>query len=229
VIVSHSHKFIFIKSRKTGGTSVEALLSSFCSGEDIVTPLGDYRFNRGENGEWIHHSMNAGEFHQHDDALTIKNSLPAEVWDGYFKFSIARNPWDRLVSDFHWEKRQDLSLQPRKRFYHYLGIPFDELAEIRKQFPKFAESGPWWNNDRFYTIDDRLCVDYVIRYEDLARDLGEVCRRIGIPAKEPPRLKSGIRKVKRHYSKYYDDKTRDRVAQRHKKDIDLLGYRFERA
>ncbi len=85
MIVSHSHKFIFLKSYKTAGTSIEAALSKYCSGDDIITPLGDYSFNRDENGKWIHHSNYMGEFHQHDGALTIKNGLPAEVWDDYFK------------------------------------------------------------------------------------------------------------------------------------------------
>jgi len=227
VIISYTHKFIFIKSIKTAGTSVEAILSNFCGGDDIVTPLGDYSFNRDEKGEWIHKAMNPGDFQQHDDALTIKNKLPAEVWEGFFKFSIARNPWDRLISDFHWQKRRDPAMQPRKRFYHYLGIPLDEFTEIKKLFSQFAESGPWDNNDRFYVIDDKLCVDYVIRYENLTEDFGEVCQRIGIPAENLPHLKSGMRKVQRHYSEYYDKKTHGLVAERHKNDIELLGYRFE--
>lgn len=229
MIVSHSRKFIFIKPVKTAGTSIEAVLSNYCDGDDVVTPLGDYSFNRDEKGDWIHKSMNPGDFHQHDDALTIRQQIPPELWQGYFKFSMARNPWDRLVSDFFWQKRQDPALQPRKRFYHHLGIPFDEFGEIRKLFAQFAESGPWHNNDRFYTIEDRLCVDFVIRYENLAGDFDEVCRRIGVATTELPNLKGGLRKVKRHYSEYYDDSTRDLVAQRHRHDIELLGYKFERA
>jgi hypothetical protein len=228
MIVSHTRKFIFIKSRKTAGTSLEAALSNYCGGDDIVTPLGDYSINRDETGQWVHKVMNPGDFQQHDDALTVKDKLPIEVWDGYFKFSIARNPWDRLISDFYWKKRRDPALQPHKRFYHYLGIPFDEFTEIKKLFSQFAESGSWDNNDRFYIIDGKLCMDYVIRYENLTEDFGEVCRRIGIPVENLPHLKSGMRKVQRHYSEYYDKKTQDLVAERHKNDIELLGYRFER-
>ena len=46
MIISHSRRFIFIKSTKTAGTSVEAALSNFCERDDVVTPLGDYRHNR---------------------------------------------------------------------------------------------------------------------------------------------------------------------------------------
>lgn len=227
MIISHTHKFIFIKSWKTAGTSLEAALSEHCSGDDIVTPLGDYDFNRSENGEWVHKSLNAGDFEQHDFARTIKDKLPAEVWQNYFKFSIARNPWDRAVSFFFWEKRRDPSLTPKKRFYHHLGVPYDEFREIRKQFSRYLK-GDWPTNDGFYTIDDALCVDAVIRYEHLAEDFQEVCKRIGVPATELPRLKGGIRKQQRHYSEYFDEESMRIVADRHQNDIRLFGYKFER-
>ena len=39
MIISHKHKFIFIKTRKTAGTSIELFLSRFCGPEDIITPF----------------------------------------------------------------------------------------------------------------------------------------------------------------------------------------------
>ena len=39
MIISHKHKFIFIKCRKTAGSSVEISLSQLCGPEDIITPL----------------------------------------------------------------------------------------------------------------------------------------------------------------------------------------------
>ncbi len=226
MIISHSHKFIFIKSFKTAGTSVEAALSEYCCGEDVVTPLGDYRFNRNDSGEWIHHSMNAGSFHQHDGALTIRSKIPATVWSEYFKFSITRNPWDRAVSFFFWENRQHPASGRRRRFYHHLGLGLNPLRETRRLFSEFVHSD-WPTNDRFYTIDDQLCVDFVIRYERLAEDFDEVCRMMGMPVKGLPYLKSGIRKQRYHYSKYYDEESKASVAERHKHDIRLFGYEFE--
>jgi hypothetical protein len=229
MIISHTHKYILIKSTKTAGTSIEAALSQYCGGDDVVTPLGDFGFNRDEKGEWVHKSMNEGDFKQHDEALTIRDALPADVWNGYFKFSIARNPWERTLSRFFWNHRNDPALKPKKRFYHHLGIPFDELAQARKLFAEFVRAGEWDTNDRFYIIDGKLCVDFVIRYEHLGEDLAEVCRRVGLPAITLPHLKSGMRKKNHHYSEYYDAETRDIVARKHQHDIDLFGYRFETA
>ena len=39
MIVSHKHKFIFVKTVKTAGTSVEIALSRFCGENDIITPI----------------------------------------------------------------------------------------------------------------------------------------------------------------------------------------------
>jgi hypothetical protein len=228
MIISHTHKFIFIKSRKTAGTSIEAALSAHCSGNDVVTPLGDYRVNRDTGGNWVHKAMNSEGFEQHDPALGIKNKVSPEVWATYFKFSIARNPWDRVVSDFFWKYRNDPALKPRRRFYHYLGVPFDELASTRALLSKFVREDDWQTNDRFYIIDGELCVDYVIRYESLVEGLNDVCARVGLPPVELPHLKSGIRKKSHHYSQYYDEDTRVLVAQRHQNDLRFFGYRFDK-
>jgi hypothetical protein len=234
MIISHSHKFIFIKSEKTAGTSIESALSQYCSGDDVVTPINDYRHNRDENGRFMHQSMNAEEFIrldlpnlQHVDAATIKRMVPDEVWNSYFKFSITRNPWDRIISDFFWKKRQDPELIPRKRFYHYMGVPFNELEQVKNRFDTFIRSEQWTNNDRFYILDDQLCIDQAIRYERLSEDFSEICSKLGLDNCSLPRLKSGMRQKNHHYSEYYDEDSKSIVAERHKNDIRFFDYRFE--
>ena len=225
MIVSHTHKYIFIKSIKTAGTSIEAALSQHCGQEDMVTPLGDYWFNRDERGKWIHSSMNAEGFSQHDPASEVKRKVPPEVWHGYYKFSVARNPWDRVVSLFAWEARNKAALKPAKRFYHRFGVRFNEFAETKKLFRGFV-AGDWTTNDQFYLMDGELCVDFVIRYENLASDFAEVCRRIGLPPMALPHLKTGLREAEHAYTDYYDEASRAIVARRHESDIRLFGYRF---
>ena len=225
MIISHTHKYIFIKSMKTAGTSIEAALSHYCSQEDMVTPLGDYWFNRDERGEWVHSSMNAEGFSQHDPASEVKRKVPPEIWNDYFKFSIIRNPWDRVVSLFAWEARNRPELKPVKRLHHRLGWPFSEFRETRPIFAAFV-AGEWSTNDRFYLIDDALCVDFVIRYERLGEDFQEVCARVGLPAIALPHLKAGLRRPERGYAEYYDQASRAIVAERHHNDIRLFGYEF---
>ena len=225
MIISHSHRYIFIKSEKTAGTSVETALSRECTGRDVVTPLGDYWFNRDERGEWIHNAMNADGFSQHDSADDVMRKVGPQVWNDYFKFSITRNPWDRVVSNFSWEARNKPELRPNRRWYHRLGIRFDELQETAKLFHRFV-AGPWTTNDRFYVREGQLCVDFVMRYEHLGEDLAEVCRRVGIGQIELPHLKSGLRKAGRGYAEYYDEASKAIVSDRHQNDINLFHYEF---
>ena len=226
MIISHTHKYIFIKSLKTAGTSVEAALSKHCGENDMVTPLGDYWFNRDEKGAWIHSAMNAEGFSQHDPAADVKRKVAPEIWNEYLKFSITSNPWDRVVSHFAWEARNRQELRPSRRWYHRLGLPFNEFRESKPLFRQFVAGNDWTSNDRFYVMDGALCVDYMIRYERLSEDLAEICRRVGLPAIALPHLKSGMREGGHSYAEYYDEASKAIVAERHDNDIRLFGYKF---
>jgi hypothetical protein len=223
MIISHTHRFIFIKSTKTAGTSIEAALSQHCTGDDVVTELGDYKHNRDEDGNWIHRAMNSAGFDQEEPARSVRDKLGEQVWNGYFKFSIARNPWDRAVSSFSWHNRRGTKPQG---LIQKLGLARDEVKAMRPAFADFVRND-LKTNDRFYIIDGELCVDYVIRYERLQEGYDEVCRRIGIPSRALPKLKSGIRNSSRHYSEYFDAESREAVRQRHENDLRLFGYTFE--
>jgi hypothetical protein len=39
MIISHEHKFIFLKTKKTAGTSIELAVSQLCGPDDVITPL----------------------------------------------------------------------------------------------------------------------------------------------------------------------------------------------
>ena len=87
-------------------------------------------------------------------------------------------------------------------------------------------SGGLTNNDHFYIVDNQLCVDFVIRYENLSEDLMKVCERIGRPPIDLPHLKTGFRQKRHHYSEYFDEESKALVAEKHKNDIRLFGYEF---
>ena len=235
MIISHTHKFIFLKPIKTAGTSIEAALSNYCSDEDIVTPLNNYWFNRDQTSSIVHRAMNAEKLEwwtkdigQHVDVPTMRERLSEDIWSNYMKISVTRNPWDRLVSLFMWENKNDQSLKPKKRFYHRLGVPFDELGLLKRRFLQYV-GGDWETNDRFYLIDGKLCADFVIRYENLSESFNALCDELNVPRVELPRLKTGIRIGDYHYSEFYDEESQSIVSERHINDIRLFGYCFQEA
>jgi len=211
VIVSHKHQFIFVKTRKTAGTSIEVFLEPLCGEEDVVTPVSP-RYQDSETA--AHRPRNQQGYSNHAAAGKIRELVGESVWNGYYKFSVERKPWDKMVSMYWWRK------------YQY---------KIEDDFPSFCRKAIWEPNNiytcpsdyHFYTIDSDLCVDNVIQFETLMNDFSSVCDQLNLGGVEAlPRAKAKIRTEKKPYSEYYDDELRDLVAQRFRNEIELFGYEF---
>src|SRR5215217_2781519 len=99
MIISHEHKFIFLKTRKTAGTSIEIALSRFCGEEDMITPIGredKLRENLSPRGaQNFQYAAEDGRNSQGERQISCYNHMPAKrvrdligtkIWDEYFKF-----------------------------------------------------------------------------------------------------------------------------------------------
>jgi hypothetical protein len=124
MIISHEHKFIFLKTKKTAGTSIELALSQLCGPEDVIAPLTkiDEKLRAGKRGaqnwwnsprpfwkrHWLKHSPQDYGFYNHMPAEEARALLNDDkVWKSYFKFAFDRNPWERQVSLHHHRYRQE--------------------------------------------------------------------------------------------------------------------------
>lgn len=221
MLVSHTHRFIYIKTTKTASTSVELAFEPLClpPGAAKVKPqkIGNVLAIReseyGIVGARGRGSARDYKWWNHMPAEQIKAQLPAEIWDGYFKFCCVRNPWDKVVSAFHFLRQGQPELEPAARVAAFRDWLFNEdRAGVDR---------------KLYTIDGKVVVDRFIRYERLAADIAEVCAHIGVPMPDLPWLKGGIRPAGMHYSEYYDQASRDHVAKLFAEDIAMLGYEFE--
>lgn len=229
MIISHRHRFIFLKTVKTGGTSVEIALSRYCGDEDVITPISpedeatrselhiaprNYLAGRSEYGvrdrlRLLVQRRPAMRYWNHITAGDARARLGAAVWDSYFKFTIERNPWDKTLSDFHWRAAD--------------GGPQTLDAYFRKYRRRFRH----FNYPR-YSIGGRVAVDCIVRFENLVPDLMAALRRVGIDFDGwLPRAKVTSRKDRRHYSEVLSDQQARFIAERFAPEIELLGYRYE--
>ncbi len=146
-------------------------------------------------------------------------------FNDYFKFTIVRNPWDRVCSAYHFlraggmtdDDRQwaasNLEDYPSFRDFVCCGIQRDEVRHFlhfRSQSDFICENG-------------RIAVDYIGYLETLDEDFTKICRRLGIQA-ELPRLNVSNA---RDYREFYDDEMRKIIARSYDEDIHRLGYCFD--
>ena len=202
MIVSHKHKFIFLKSRKTGGTSVEINLAANCGSWDIVTPITRFWAKQDET-PYEHCPRNRAGCYNHMPPALVQEHVGSTCWEDYFRFTIVRNPWDLIVSQFWWKQRGMGS------------------------FTKFVTTRGAINRKYYFWPDGSDVVDYYMRYEQLEQDYQSICDRFGFPAVELPRTKSLVRQDTRHYSTYYDRWSRAHIARVFDVEIERFGYKFE--
>jgi hypothetical protein len=249
MIVSHRYRFIFVKTARVAGTSLEMALSRLLGPEDIITPVsGNYvpnnevvRFQRGfrtaQNFEKRIHELRPRDLERflkaailsrvrrtaegrllartrfphrywgHMSSEEIRARVGPDAWDSYYKFTVERNPWDKLVAAYHRKKDPP---------------PFREFvlanAPVSSQFER-------------YTVGGRLAMDRIIRYDRLYEELAEVSARIGLPEDVGETMRSfsanASRRPGRDFRPFYDDETRELVALYCAREIRLMGFSFD--
>jgi hypothetical protein len=230
MILSHRFKFIFIKTAKTAGTSIEVFLSNHCGPRDIVTPIvprveGHQPRNYegfinpvpeilerpGKLFSALRHTMTSRtKFYNHMPAREVKQRVPADVWNGYFKFCVERNPWEKVLSHYNMQAARKGG-----------ALSFEEYL-ARGRFPV---------NDFRYMDRTRskIMVDRVLRYENLPLELSEVFAQLNIPFDGTLGVtaKSEYRADRRPYQELFNGDRRRIVEIAFAREIELHGYRFE--
>ena len=140
---------------------------------------------------------------------------------GYFKFCFVRNTWDRFLSTYFYFKKYGRQCGGDVRDGKIIN-QFKDFKDFVKSFygieNKFSDRH---FNHQLYWIDERI--NFIGRFESLQEDFNTVCDKIGIPRQQLPHKNKGKHK---HYAEYYDDETRQIVAEKYAKDIEYFGYKF---
>jgi hypothetical protein len=204
-MISHPHQCIFIHIPKTAGNSV----------------------NRAFGVPWQNHK----------DLTRYARELSSSVFNSYYKFAIIRNPWERLLSDYNYQKKKSRPASSKLALFDGKGGKRDFRSWVSvvladpfryDQESWGAEASPqihrWSPQLDWITVDGRIAVDRVVRWERLSLELPAIIRANGGAAE---RLTCRNRRFHLHYSRYYDAATRALVQQYYAKDIETFEFRFE--
>lgn len=230
MLISHRKKFIYTKTVKTAGTSVESYFEKYCM------PEGEWVFTGGRE-EYISSDGIIGyrgidargkKWRNHMPAKEIRNNISIPIWDSYFKFCVIRNPFDKLISGFYFfeKQKQNPKLQANRQ------------SEISQSLDNINDEGPierfrsWIKNgeaviDRDkYLIDQEICVDYFIKYEELENEIKHVCGVLDVPF-EPeriPKMKAGVRNREIPIRQFYDEETIEIVKRMYQFELEEFKY-----
>lgn len=214
MLISHRHRFAFIHVPKTAGSSVAFALWPHADHVD------DYWMTRGLALVGIHVNHYAPyrlkKFRTHTPAAVLQRQLPADVFADLFKFAFVRNPWDLLVSSYHFLLAN--GRHHRRRHARRLRS-FAAYAAYEIRRGKMSQSAMLAGHD------GRLLVDFVGRFESLPDDFAFICQVLELEASLPRANTS------RHadYRSYYDDRLAAEVGRFFAADIERFGYAFDDA
>ena len=186
-MVSCSNKFIFIHITKTGGTSIIKMLDKYW--DDL--------------------------YEQHETALECQKRIGNNLFNQCFKFAFVRNPWDKMVSTYHWRKQHKYGIHDSTLH----GLSFNDWVlntAILDETKQGTTSQLFWIQDKNATI----LVDFIGKFENYDRDWNNIksilqvlCQYVHL---------NNSRHM--HYKNYYNKKTKKVIEQRFQEDIEFFKY-----
>ena len=216
MILSRGRRYIFIHIPKTGGTALTLALEARAMKDDVLvgdTPKARARAARQKG------LVTAGRLWKHATLADIDGLVSPEELADFFIFTLVRNPWDRMVSYYHWLQGQ--------RFDHpavALAKSMDFSAFLNH--PVILESFRRWPAAAYLRgADGKIHASLYARLEHLEADLAPLEAHLGFALTPLPRANESARP--RDWRGLYSDRDAGLVAALCAEDIGRFGYSFD--
>jgi len=192
-------KFIFIHIPKTAGTSITYMFRKEIKSIKQYSPIKP----------------------KHPKLISLAHKIQDSL-DNYYSFTIVRNPWDRMVSAFHYHQNFILQCNPNNIFHNFNDYIKCIINNCRVKDIHFFRI----KQIEYIRNKNGLCIiNEVFRFEEGMDKIWKIIlSRLHVDKFYP--LVKKIKKPRPHYRKYYNNHTREMVAKYFEEDIDYFKYTF---
>ena len=237
MIISFKYKFIFIKTYKTAGSSIENYLHPFLNNKDILAQTEDYKgincrgdFDTREVEDYIPKKL-IEKYHRHkiyfnphmpiwlvrERLKPLSKKLNYDIFENFYKFSVIRNPFDTIVSHYYWvNSTKNIQSKP---------ITFNKILEELENnvYPNYGLLNLNKLMDKNF---EKIICNKIIKYENLNKDLSFVFNKLGIPFDGELKIYKKKTNIKKNYRDFFDNKSKKLIMEMFSKDIELFNYDF---
>jgi hypothetical protein len=186
----------------------------------------------GPNGPFIfiHINKTAGTSIGRAIGLPIKDHLTAteiiarigmDKWNEAFKFTLVRNPWDKVVSHYEYRRKKNKTEIASRNisFSDWVTMTYGENKDtFYYNNPRSFQPQVDWLKD----VDGEISIDFIGKFDTINEDFDRIRNVIGLD-EALPHLNASSRAS---YQSYYNNETRGIVANWFREDIEEFGYSF---
>lgn len=155
--------------------------------------------------------------HSKQDGYSVEYD---QAWNSYFKFTFVRNPWDRILSCFLDKTKQSIGKSWEMETYRpYASCSFEEFIDYLDEDNILydAHTAPQ------ISLINPEQIDFIGKFEKLDTDFSKLQGVLGLA---PIKLTKENITHHDHYSYYYNKKTKEKINQLYKTDIEKFEYVF---
>ena len=248
MLFSAKYDFLYSKPFKTASTSVEAALEFLIRGEIAPRRTHSKLYSDGSRigyrgpNEKLDPNFGTSSFSINHQSLQKTREMIGDLaFDSSFKISSIRDPYDRMISAFHYFGDNSLD--------YFISLKQNGMVNsIKNAFSAFINEhdAAYYDASQHFYVNSVMAIDKFVRMEFINHDLKDIFRNLNVSGEDSRTILDNIRYYKRSnrwksglvISDYYCQETLEIVNSRFshwfllgnytlcESEADLLKYHF---